>query len=483
MLLLACDTAVPGRPPALPEVPAQIVQSLRGGRASTCDDCTIWGLGGGVVPPPAIRRGEYRGRVTPEPSGAATIEPSSVLTPELLQRIRDRAPQYDAANAFFFDDLDELRAAGYLRPRSLTAAVHDQRLLAAHAPATALGMTMHLVWMGVARDLAAAGDDSLRWVLDDCEAGELFAFAISEAGNDRVMTDSVTRAERVEGVGGRGGWAVTGTKIFTSLSPAWTRLGVIARHDPADSAGHEPAGPDDTADDAADDTPDARIIHGFLVREAPVSTPDRFEPHPAPGITITPDWNTLGMRATQSHTTTLEQAFIADERVSRILPVGPTPDALLLAISANFLTLMAAVYAGLADRALELAVESAHRRTSLKNGGAPQSADPDIRWRVADAALALDALAPQLEAVCRDRDHGVDRGSRWHRDLAGLKHRAVETARHVVDQAMRIAGGGAYRTSAELNRLQRDVLAGIYHPSDPEAVHATVAADLLGPLP
>lgn len=393
-----------------------------------------------------------------------------MLTPDLLARVRERAPGYDAANGFFFDDLAELRAAGYLRPRSLSDASADQRLLAAHAPATALGLTMHLVWMGVARDLAAAGDDSLQWVLDDCAAGELFAFAISEGGNDRVMTDSVTRAERVEpgegpggASGGRGGWAVTGTKIFTSLSPAWTRLGVLARHD-ADSA-------------------DPRIVHGFLLRDAPVSTPERFEPHPAPGVTITPDWNTLGMRATQSHTTRLEAAFIADEHVSRILPVGPVADPFLLAISANFLTLMAAVYAGLADRALELSVESAHRRSSLKNDGAPQALDPDIRWRIADAALALDALAPQLAAVVHDRDHGVDRGARWHRDLAGLKHRSVETARHVVDQAMRIAGGGAYRTTAELSRLQRDVLAGIYHPSDPEAVHATVAVDLLGPLP
>lgn len=404
---------------------------------------------------------------------------ASVLTGELLGRVRERAPGYDAANSFFFDDLAELRAAGYLRPRSLSDASADQRLLAAHAPATALGLTMHLVWMGVARDLAAAGDDSLQWVLDDCAAGELFAFAVSEAGNDRVMTDSVTRAERVEPgqhPDRRGGWAVTGTKIFTSLSPAWTRLGVLARHEPAGGAAErERAGTEPGIE--------PRIIHGFLLREARVSTPERFEPHPAPGVTITPDWNTLGMRATQSHTTRLEAAFIADEHVSRILPVGPVADPFLLAISANFLTLMASVYAGLADRALELAVESAQRRTSLKNNGAPQAHDPDIRWRIADAALALDALAPQLAAVVNDRDHGVDRGARWHRDLAGLKHRSVETARHVVDQAMRIAGGGAYRTTAELSRLQRDVLAGIYHPSDPEAVHATVATDLLGPVP
>ncbi|MER3389401.1 MAG: acyl-CoA dehydrogenase family protein [Microcella sp.] len=371
---------------------------------------------------------------------------ATALSTELLARARERAPGYDATNSFFSEDLDELRAAGYLAPRSLSAASADQRLLAAHAPATALGLTMHLVWMGVARDLAAAGDTSLQWVLDDASAGELFAFAISEAGNDRVMSDSLTRVEKVDD-----GWAFTGTKIFTTLSPAWTRLGVLGRHDPAD--GSAPS-----------------IVHGFLLRDAA-------------GIDITPDWNTLGMRATQSHTTHLEGAVVTDDRVVRILPVGPTAEPYTLSIAASFHTLIASVYAGIADRALELAVESAHRRTSLRAGGAPQAHDADIRWRLADAALALDALAPQLQAVARDRDAGVDRGMRWFRDLAGLKHRSVETARHVVDQAMRIAGGGAYRATAELSRLQRDVLAGIYHPSDTEAVHATVAADLLGPLP
>lgn len=388
---------------------------------------------------------------------------ASVLTADLLARVRERAPGYDAANSFFAEDLDELRAAGYLRPRGLGAASADQRLLAAHAPATALGLTMHLVWVGVARDLLAAGDASLQWVLDDAERGELFAFAISEAGNDRVMSDSLTRVDRVALDDGTEGWAFTGTKIFTTLSPAWTRLGVLGRHDPR----HDPG------TDASADAGEPRIVHGFLAREAGGETP---------GVTITPDWNTLGMRATQSHTTRLDGAVVRDEHVARILPVGPSGDPYTLAISANFHTLIASVYAGLADRALELAVESAQRRTSLKNNGAPQAHDPDIRWRLADAALALDALTPQLAAVVHDRDHGVDRGLRWHRDLAGLKHRAVETARHVVDQAMRAAGGGAYRATSELSRLQRDVLAGIYHPSDTEAVHATVAADLLGPL-
>lgn len=402
--------------------------------------------------------GERPAGTAPSTESTAPSSERTVLSTELLQGIRGRAADYDARNAFFTEDLHELRAAGYLRPRSLSAAVRDQRLLAAHAPATALGLTMHLVWMGVARDLAAAGDDSLRWVLDEAEAGEVFAFAISERGNDRVMSDSLTRVDRVEpgADGSAGGWAYTGTKIFTTLSPAWTRLGVIGRHDPADGGAASGGGPS--------------IVHGFLTRGGG-------------GFRIEPDWDTLGMRATQSCTTVLEGAVVSDERVARILPVGPGGDAYSLAIFANFLTLIGAVYAGIADRALELAVASAHRRTSMRAGGAPQAHDPDIRRRVADAALALDALAPQLEAVARDRDAQVDRGMRWFRDLTGLKQRCVQTARDVVDQCMHIAGGGGYTAANELSRLQRDVLAGIYHPSDPESVAATIAADLLGPVP
>ena len=366
------------------------------------------------------------------------------LTPDLLERIRSRAAGYDRDNAFFTDDLDELRAAGYLAPRSLLDTARDQRLLAAHAPATALGINMHLVWVGVARVLAERGDDSLSWVLRDAEAGELFAFGNSEPGNDLVLWDSLTVAEPVEG-----GYAFTGTKIFTSLAPAWTRLGVFGKQVSGDGA--------------------PRLVHGFLTRDAS-------------GVTTLDDWDTLGMRATQSNTTRLDHAVVAEERISRFLPVGPNADPFVFAIFANFLLLIGSVYAGIADRALELAVAAAHKRTSLKNGGAPYSADPDIRWRIADAALALDAIAPDLETLASDVDAVVDHGAHWFRRLTGAKHRATETARRVVDQALRVAGGSGYGSGNELSRLQRDVLAGIYHPSDTESVHATVATNVLGPL-
>ncbi|MBO9577337.1 MAG: acyl-CoA/acyl-ACP dehydrogenase [Microbacteriaceae bacterium] len=378
------------------------------------------------------------------------------LDPELLQRIRGRAAGYDRANAFFEEDLAELREAGYLRVRPLLETARDQRLLAAHAPATALAVNMHHVWLGVARVLRDRGDHSLDWVLEDAERGELFAFGISEPGNDLVLWDSATTAERVpstpgDRAGSQGGWTFTGTKIFTSLAPAWTRLGVFGRAE-------TPEGP--------------RLVHGFLTRE---------DGHDPDGVTTLDDWDTLGMRATQSRTTVLDGAFIPDERVARILPVGPNPDPFVFGIFANFLLLIGSVYAGIADRALELAVEAVQHRASRRTGRS-YAQDPDFRWRIADMALALDALRPDLESLAADVDGRVDHGPDWFRHLTGAKHRATETARSLVDQAARAAGGSGYRSSAELARIQRDVLAGIFHPSDTESIHATVAANLLGPI-
>ena len=118
----------------------------------------------------------------------------------------------------------------------------------------------------------------------------------------------------------------------------------------------------------------------------------------------------------------------------------------------------------------------------MKYDGRSYSQDPDIRWKVADAALTQDGAELQVFALARGIDEGDDYGPRLFAQLVGLKVRATESARVVVDLALRVAGGAGYYTGQELSRLYRDVLAGIYHPSDDESAHATVAQSVLGPL-
>ena len=379
----------------------------------------------------------------------------TLLTDDLLDRIHSRAARYDRDNQFFTEDFEELAAAGYLKALvpeefggaglTLREVVREQQRLAAAAPATALGVNMHLVWTGVAKAMHDRGLDFLDDVLTEAAAGEVFGFAISEAGNDLVLFGSRTEAAPQPD----GGYAFTGTKIFTSLSPVWTRLSVFGM------------------DTVSDDAP--KLVHAFIERDSP-------------GYRIESDWDTLGMRATQSNTTVLEGVVAPAGRVFRRLPPGPNPDPLVFGIFANFELLLAAVYTGIGSRALELGVAAAKRRTSMKNGGKPYASDPDIRWKVAEAAIAQDALAPQIESLARDVDERVDHGAMWFPKLVGAKVRATETARFVVDQAIRVSGGSSYTAGSELSRLYRDVLAGMFHPSDDESAHSTVANAWLGPI-
>lgn len=383
----------------------------------------------------------------------SAFDPTHHLPDDLLERIRERAAVHDRENTFPQQDLDELRDAGYLSilvPRErggaglglAEAAVLQQRLASA-APATALAINMHLVWTGVAKVFSDRGVPGLEFVQDGAAAGDVFAFGISEGGNDLVLfgsdTDALPQSD--------GGYAFTGTKIFTSLAPVWTKLGLH--------------GLDTTSADAP------KLVFAFVGRTDAVVTSD--------------DWDTLGMRGTQSRTTRLNGAVAAPEHVVRRIDPGPNPDPIVFGIFSVFEILLASVYTGIARRGLDLAVGAAKGRRSKKTG-TTYSQDPDIRWRIADMALAYDALPPQIAALAADVDERADHGARWFTLLSGLKHRAVVMAKQVVDDAMLVAGGGSYFSSNELSRLYRDVLAGMFHPSDPESAHATAASAWLGPV-
>src|SRR6476469_6130338 len=160
-------------------------------------------------------------------------KPRSILSDALLDSCAARAAIYDRENRFFTEDWEELKQAGYLMAAiptefgglglSLAEVAREQSRLAYRSPATALATNMHFYWTGVAADLYRAGDTSLKFVLEEAAAGEIFAAGHGESGNDFPLLASSSRAERVSG-----GYRFYGHKIFGSLSPVWTRLGLHA---------------------------------------------------------------------------------------------------------------------------------------------------------------------------------------------------------------------------------------------------------------
>lgn len=380
------------------------------------------------------------------------ITSPALVDDELLERFRSRADELDRTNTYLHEDMAELATLGYLAANvpvhhggwglDLAQMAQMQRRLARYAPATALSTTMHLYWTGIAADLDRAGDTSCHWILERAVAGEIFAAGHAEAGNDIPVLLSTCRAERVEG-----GYRLTGRKQFGSNGPVWSWLGAHAIDAEA------PGGP--------------HIVHAFVERTSP-------------GVTVVDTWDTLGMRPTQSHDTVLDGVLVPDERVGRVVPAGPTEDPFVAFMNAWALTMIANVYLGIAERALELAVQHARSKTSIAIERGAYAHNPMVQHQVAEMYLELDAARATVDRFVDDWLAGVDHGERWTAQIFSMKWRAVEAAKRVVDIALDVTGGGGMFRGRELERLYRDVRCGGFHPGNDALTHEMVGKVALG---
>lgn len=379
----------------------------------------------------------------------------SFLSDDLLAAIRGRAARYDAENAFPTEDFDDLKAAGYLAAfvpteyggsgLTLEEICAEQTRLAGAAPGTALAINMHQIIVGVGRYMVAKGDSRGEIILRDAALGELFAFAISEPSNDLVLFGSTTKATPVGD-----GFAFEGVKIFTSMAPAWSRLMTFGKWDRS----AEDGGP--------------QSVFAILHREDG-------------GFEMKDDWDTLGMRATQSNTTILQGAVAPAGQLLAVTDPGPSTNPTVFGIFANFELLLAATYTGIGLRAVEVAAAHVKERFSVLNQSV-YAADPAIRWRLAEAAITMNAVGPQIRELARDLDGDIDHGDLWMPQLSAVKNSASEASRSAVEQSIRACGGASYYSKHELSRLYRDVLAGLFQPSDQESLHSAWANVVLGPV-
>ena len=379
------------------------------------------------------------------------IVTESVLSPQLLARCRERAPEYDRDNRFFQEDFDELKAAGYLRMAlpeefgglgmNVAQVGRETRKLAMYAPATALALNMHHYWVGDAADVWRSGDKSLKWILDDAATGEVFAAGHAEHGNDIPGLLSTTKAERVDG-----GYTFTGRKSFGSLTPVWTRFGLHGM---------------DLSDPAA-----PKVVHGFMTRDTK-------------GYTIKDTWDVLGMRATRSDDTVLEGAFVPDTHIARVVAPGAAGVDLFVA---GFLTWalvgFANIYYGLSMRIREVLVEQLKTKTSIAMTR-PMIYHPEVQHGMAEITMDIEAMGPHIEAVAGDWVEGRV-GPDWFVKVFSMKHKVVDAAFRVADRALDLSGGFGMFKKSELERLFRDARAGKFHPANPLLTHEIVGKISLG---
>lgn len=375
-----------------------------------------------------------------------------VLSQSVLDGCWERAPTYDHENRFFDEDFDELRRAGYLRmpvPKelgglgfTLAESCKEQRRLAYYAHASALAINMHLYWVGVAADLWRAGDKSLEWLLTGALDGEVYAAGHAEGGNDVPMLYSSTTAERVDG-----GYRFSGRKSFGSLTPVWTYLGIH---------GMDSADPDNR-----------KVVHAFVPRHTQ-------------GVSIIETWDTMGMRATRSDDTMLDNVFVADEHIGRVVPVGFAGiDPFVITVFAWALLGFANVYYGLARRAFDMAVANVKDKTVIAMTR-PMAYHAAVQYGVAEMGLDLESVEPHIERVAQDWSDGVDHGPMWGVKIVAAKHKAVESCYRVVDTALDLSGGFAIFRKSGMERLFRDARLGRIHPANSALTHEIVGKAFLG---
>jgi alkylation response protein AidB-like acyl-CoA dehydrogenase len=383
------------------------------------------------------------------------------LAERLAEDLGSRAAAHDRDGTYPHDSVRALRDAGYLVapvPAHLgglgVSSVHDLVVasgrLARGDASVAIGVNMHLIAvLALARRLsvalaagriarAGAFAESLRTIVRE---RTVIAAAQSETGQD--LTRPATRAERTPD-----GWRIDGHKVFCTMSPAATTLLTAVTF--VDDGGVE--------------------RYGFVQ-----------VPADAAGVSINGDWDALGMRASGSHSVTLDGVELPPGAVRGGFPAGETVPYLDRNMTSGLFHASASL--GIA--------EAAFARVAL-----PDRVRDDARAQmlVAEAAIDLAAARGVLARAATLVDdhyaaHPADDGTddevvAVFSEGQAAKAFVGDAATRVVDRALALSGGAGYRNGSPLARAYRDVRAGAFmHPLGANRAYGFLARTALGLRP
>ena len=349
-----------------------------------------------------------------------------------------RAARWDREASFPFENFDDLRAAGLLAicvPREhggegadFATYVMVAAELGRHCGSTALSYNMHVsstMWAGFIADALDMTSEqraeherhrALHYARI-VQQGKLYSQPFSEGGAAAAgKAPWGTLARRVEG-----GYVVDGKKIFASLSGAADYYGVLC-----------------TLDNPAATLRDSLYL---------------ALPADAPGVTVSGDWDPLGMRGTVSRTLILEKVFVPDE--ARLMPEG-----LYFQAAQRYPHMFATLsptYMGIAQAAYDFSV-------SYLRGEMPGT--PPVKRRmyptkqiaVADMRIKLEQTRALFLQNAREARVDPDKDTRMR--LLAAHYTVMENANDICRLALRTCGGQAMLKSLPLERLYRDSRCG-----------------------
>ena len=237
----------------------------------------------------------------------------------------------------------------------------------------------------------------------------------------------------------RGGWLLTGRKIYSTGAERLRWMLVWARTD-------------------------ERLprVGSFLVRSG------------SPGITVEPTWDHLGLRASRSDDVIFDGTPVPGDAVIGLAEPAPrAADPVLMAWNSLGLT---AIYLGVARAAQDWLVGFLAERTPTALGR-PLATLPRFQSAVGEISAALTAADDLVDGLAVRVDAG-DPAAAEHAGIAKLS--GTRAAIGAVEQAVALVGNNGLTRKNPLERHYRDVLCARVHTPQDDSIVAAVGSSVLG---
>lgn len=360
----------------------------------------------------------------------------------LATRFAERAEAHDRDASFPFENLEDLRTSGLLGltvPERFGGLGANElelalvlELLAWGDASTALVFGMHAGNIGQLAEGNLWPDRFPALCEDIVERGAALnaAQAEPELGSPSHGGIPATTARRTDS-----GWILNGRKIYTTGAPGLRYFLVLA-------AIHEE---------------DAVTLGSFLV------------PSDAPGVRVEKTWDALALRASGSDDLVLEDARLDADALLDARPVGAPDPRAALGLPWGAVAL-SAIYTGVALAARDETVHFAATRvpTAL---GKPIGELPTVRLKLGEIEALLLSSHRLLYGLATEWVESPETHARLRSQVPLVKSLTTNNAVRVTDLALRVIGGAGLQRTMRIERLFRDVRAGLINaPLDDTAL-------------
>lgn len=350
----------------------------------------------------------------------------------LSRQFAKTAMKYDQEASFPHEHIDALRSSGYVTwtvPKShggleipLYEMLLHQEQIARGDGSTALAIGWHVGLMLSFRTTHVLPEN----VFDELCASVMKSGALINSCASEPATGSPSRGGRPQTTAVRedGGYRINGRKTFGTLSPALDWILVTAGIDGSPEIGE------------------------FLVR--------------GKDIRIEETWNMMGMRATGSHDIILEDVFVPDNHIVSMMKPGEKSRRNV--DGSGWLLHIPACYLGIALNARDFAAHYAgtYQPNSLPH---PISEVAHIQEKLGQIEIKLLSARTFMYDLARRWDEASPEERLGLRPQFGaVKTLATNAAVEAVDLAMRVVGARSLSRDLPLERMYRDVRAGLHNP-------------------